>query len=87
MALKQRKTVNIQPIGDVEIDAYIQVIHVSANKEMGAYNVRVRKESAQGGIVSDTVHDFTPDMNGPNCIKQAYLHLKTLPEFASAVDC
>ena len=27
------------------------------------------------------------DINGENPIKQAYLHLKTLPEFADAVDC
>lgn len=27
------------------------------------------------------------DLDGPNPIKQAYLHLKTLPEFSNAVDC
>ena len=27
------------------------------------------------------------DINGENPIKQAYLHLKTLPEFATATDC
>ena len=27
------------------------------------------------------------DINGENPIKQAYLYLKTLPEFASATDC
>lgn len=27
------------------------------------------------------------DINGENPIKQAYLHLKTLPEFSDAVDC
>jgi hypothetical protein len=27
------------------------------------------------------------DLDGPNPIKQAYLHLKTLPEFADAIDC
>lgn len=27
------------------------------------------------------------DINGENPIKQAYLHLKTLLEFAGAVDC
>ena len=26
-------------------------------------------------------------LDGPNPIKQAYEHLKTLPEFADAVDC
>lgn len=27
------------------------------------------------------------DLNGENPIKQAYTHLKTLPEFEGAVDC
>jgi hypothetical protein len=27
------------------------------------------------------------DINGENPIKQAYLHLKTLPEFLNATDC
>jgi len=27
------------------------------------------------------------DLEGHNPIKQAYLHLKSLPEFADAVDC
>lgn len=29
--------------------------------------------------------DYSPD--GENPIKQAYLHLKTLPEFEGAIDC
>ena len=30
---------------------------------------------------------FAYALDGPNPIKQAYLHLKTLPEFSDAVDC
>jgi hypothetical protein len=30
---------------------------------------------------------FAPNLDGPNFIKQAYEHLKTLPEFDGAVDC
>jgi hypothetical protein len=87
MALKQRKIVNVQPIGEVEMDTYIQVIHVSGTKDKTACNVRFRKDSSTGGIVKDMAFQFTPDMNGPNFIKQAYLHLKTLPEFSNAEDC
>lgn len=32
-------------------------------------------------------HSCQYDINGENPIKQAYLYLKTLPEFANAVDC
>jgi hypothetical protein len=87
MALKQRKKVNVQPLGEVELDTYIQVIDVAGTKDAAMCNVRTRKESANGGILSDTVEEFTPDMDGPNFIKQAYLYLKTLPEFEGAVDC
>ena len=30
---------------------------------------------------------FTPTLTGDNFIAQAYFYLKTLPEFADAVDC
>lgn len=87
MAFKQRKNVYVKQIGDVEMDTYTQVIHVSATKNKAACNVRSRKDSSTGSIVADDVYDFTPDMDGPNFIKQAYLHLKKLPEFANAEDC
>jgi hypothetical protein len=31
--------------------------------------------------------DFKPVMNESNFIKQAYEHLKTVPEFSDATDC
>jgi hypothetical protein len=31
--------------------------------------------------------EFTPALDGDNFIAQAYVYLKTLPEFAAAVDC
>jgi hypothetical protein len=36
---------------------------------------------------SDNQHECGYDLNGANPIKQAYEHLKTLPEFAGATDC
>lgn len=35
----------------------------------------------------ETIYHCSYDINGVNPIKQAYLYLKTLPEFAGAVDC
>jgi hypothetical protein len=49
--------------------------------------VAVVKGVANGVEVYSKPHSFTPDMDGPNFIKQAYQHLKTLPEFEGAVDC
>ena len=64
-------------------ELYVKVINVASTKE-GA--------TAQVSFVSDVVngvktYSFTPDMNGPNFIRQTYEHLKTLPEFSSAIDC
>jgi hypothetical protein len=36
---------------------------------------------------ADNGHYCAYDITGDNPIKQAYLYLKTLPEFASATDC
>jgi hypothetical protein len=30
---------------------------------------------------------FSVEENSPNFIRQAYLHLKTLPDFADSIDC
>jgi hypothetical protein len=43
-------------------------------------------------IVNDKVYQqksyvFVPSLEGGNFIKQAYEYLKSLPEFADAVDC
>jgi hypothetical protein len=43
--------------------------------------------AAGGTAVFSETHSFFLDLSGPNPIKQAYLHLKTLPEFSEAVDC
>ena len=32
-------------------------------------------------------HECSYDLDGPNPISQAYLYLKSVPEFADAVDC
>ncbi len=36
---------------------------------------------------SEQMFEMVFDITGENPIKQAYLYLKTLPEFASATDC
>lgn len=68
---------------DITLDCYIKVEAVSGGKDGATASALFRGESA----VFTKSYEFTPDMDGPNFIKQAYLHLKTLPEFAGAVDC
>lgn len=67
----------------VASNCYIKVESVNANKQ---------EVTAVVSFAGDRSHrkaeyKFSPDMNGENFIKQAYLHLKTLAEFSGAEDC
>jgi len=67
-------------------DAYIKVMNLNGTKEQ--VDVKVCSFSAKDGELLETQYArFTPNMNGDNFIKQAYNHLKTLEEFAGAIDC
>ena len=94
-----RKTLNFEgkvivktPIGDIDngvqnlsIPAYIKVVAVSGDKT---------KLNAVVSFKGDT-HSFNKNYEldasvadgSLNFIAQVYAHLKTLPEFAGAVDC
>jgi len=68
---------------DVQKEAYIKVQTVSGTKETVVANVETRTEYGS----TYATYEFAPLMEGGNFIKQAYEHLKTLPEFAGANDC
>lgn len=68
------------------VDAYFKVIQVSGDKNRTQVRYGIFKD-AQGKMLQEKIEDFKTDLEGPNSIKQAYEHLKTLAEFASAVDC
>jgi hypothetical protein len=38
-------------------------------------------------FIAEVVYTIGYTLDGDNPVRQAYLHLKTLPEFANAVDC
>jgi len=62
---------------------YIKVASINATKERARCRVIFYDVDK---VVSIKAYEFTPSMQGPNFIKQAYDHLKTLPEFAGAAD-
>lgn len=70
-------------------NAYWRVESVSADKTKGTAKVLTytEKPSEKSAIVSSMLIDFPVDLNGENFIKQAYNHIKTMPEFSGAVDC
>jgi hypothetical protein len=67
-------------------DAYVKVARIEATNSTAAIYVTVMR-SAIGPVLENRMHWFVPDLSGENHIRQAYLYLKTLPEFASATDC
>ena len=87
MALKKTTTLKNNFGDDVTfIDAYIKIEKLAGNKEQIGINVSFyRKLNEQ--IIDNKNYLFTPLLEGKNFIAQAYEHLKTLPDFAGAVDC
>ena len=85
MALK--KTVQT-PFGIEIVDAYHRVEGVRIiDKDQIAFQVRSYKDNSNLPHFADAANGCNYILNGVNPIKQAYVHLKTLPEFADATDC
>jgi len=86
MALNLSITHPVKLVGDVNLTAYVKVIGVTGNKSLVQCDIKYLKDDADGETIKSGSFEFTPSMDGGNFIKQAYEHLKTLPEFASATD-
>ena len=82
------KTISVVAFGqDVQIpDAYIKVSSVNGTKSEVFCTVTTHTKD-QDKFVKTQIYSFTPNMNGNNFIAQSYDHLKTLEEFAGAVNC
>lgn len=69
-------------------NAYIKVETVIGSKQTLMANVVFYNDKTSPAIKAKVkTYEFTPIMNGENFIAQAYAHLKTLPDFAGAIDC
>lgn len=66
-------------------NAYIKVARVSGTKTSVSAVVEIRKE-ADGKLLHSESHVFEPSMSADNFIKQAYQHVKTLPDYSGATD-
>ena len=62
----------------------VRVQHLSGDKNSVAFEVQYvfGEQTLQTKMFA-----FEPSMDGPNFVKQAYEHLKTLEEFNGAIDC
>jgi hypothetical protein len=66
-------------------NCYIKVDTVSGDKNRLRFGINIMS-GPSGSTYDRQEHIFTPSMDGGNFIKQAYEHLKTLPEFSDAED-
>lgn len=82
----QGLVVNTGPATVTTNPLYIKVEKVSGGKESVRAHVSYSDVDTKDKVTEKTF-DFSPSMDGGNFIAQAYAHLKSLPEFAGAVDC
>jgi hypothetical protein len=74
--------------GLIATDAYHRVEHVViASKSQIEFTVMSYASAGNPMAFGAKTMRCGYDMDGENPVRQAYLHLKTLPEFANAVDC
>ena len=66
-------------------DAHHRVWAVTLSKTQISFGLGIHA-SADADMIDSTSHTCAYDIAGDNPIKQAYKHLKTLPEFAGAAD-
>lgn len=85
MALQ--KTV-IAPQGFTATNAYhrVEAIRISGKTAM-QFNVYSHVNKQTLPFFAEYLFDCPYDVAGANPLAQAYVHLKTLPEFAGAIDC
>jgi hypothetical protein len=84
MALEKTVTT---PHGFDAVDAYHRVESVQVNKDKMTFQVRSYKDNSGFPHFDNLALECIYSIAGENPIKQAYAHLKTLPEFAGATDC
>lgn len=85
MALKNTVTL---PTGIVVPDAYHRVEDITiTGKTRLRFLVKSYVAASEKVEFTHELYFGAYDIGGPNPLAQAYGHLKTLPEFAGAVDC
>lgn len=88
MALSMNVVRNVPLAGDIAVDAYIRVESLLMTKASASAVALWRHNDGDGISFDRTEFDFAPDLASPdNAIRQAYIHLKSMPEFAGATDC
>jgi hypothetical protein len=85
MAITNTQTIRL--LGkDISFEnSYIKIISIDCDKLNARLCVR-SSVNKDGEVIKQDIHAFQPSLDLP-LFNQAYLYLKTLPEFATATDC
>lgn len=67
-------------------NAYVRVEGVRVSKNSIQFQARTSVDNEKPHFL-DLQYECAYSLDGENPIKQAYEHLKTLPEFTGAIDC
>jgi hypothetical protein len=86
MALQKSIAITVADQSITIPNAYIRISNINGSKQLVGMRVQFLS-GPDGEVVREQSYTFTPDMNGDNFIKQAYLHLKSLEYFSDATDC
>jgi hypothetical protein len=86
MALKKNVTVTAYGKQIEFANAYIKIDAVHGNKDTMSASV-VFLDQQDGAKCYENTYVFSHLLEDKNVIQQAYLYLKTLPEFTGATDC
>lgn len=86
MALSQSLSMKVGSRSVQFDNAYARVSEYHGTKSRMSFVVAWSETPGTDMLRQDT-YMCDLDINGENPVRQAYLHLKTLPEFANAVDC
>jgi hypothetical protein len=87
MALQKNITLKTNFDTDIVFErAYIKVRSINMSKDAAQINVDFCS-GVNGKVIDMKQYNFVAKLEGNNPIAQAYDYLKTLPEFAGAVDC
>ena len=65
--------------------AYCKIVNITGDKERGRVTVECKAD--QYKINKQYSVEFSTSDDAPNFIKQAYIQLKKMPEWADATDC
>jgi hypothetical protein len=86
MALSQSISIQVASKSVEFAGAYARVSEFHGTKNAMSFVVQWA-ESQGGDMLKQATYRCQLDLDGENPVRQAYLHLKSLPEFAGATDC